>query len=193
MLVACAGIAGAQVGQPGGTFNQPKLRSTEDLPTHVGGKSVTQWIEEIKSRDPSRRENAIRTVVGMKGSQAAVPELLRCIDPPDQDVSPRAHAIMALGAIPFSQTDDVSKIVTAVAKRLYDNQAAVKFQAALVLGRFGGKARSAKDDLIRATSDMSSWEIRKAAVFSLTQAVSDVAKPVDSKAIDALVARMSAI
>ncbi|HMF13329.1 MAG TPA: HEAT repeat domain-containing protein [Gemmataceae bacterium] len=191
LVATCAGSAGAQQGQPGTLVNQPKLRSTEDMPTHLGGKSVTQWIEEIKSRDPSRRENAIRTVVMLKGSEAAVPALLGCIDPADPDVSPRAHAIMALGAIPFSQKDDVSKIVTAVTKRLYDNQSAVKFQAALVLGRFGGKARPAKDDLIRASADMSSWEIRKAAVFSLTQAVADVAEPVYSRAIDALVARMS--
>jgi HEAT repeat protein len=191
LVATCAGIAGAQQGQPGSLVNQPKLRSTEDMPTHLGGKSLNQWIEEIKSRDPSRRENAIRTVVLMKGSVAAVPALLGCIDPPDQDVSPRAHAIMALGAIPFTQTEDVSKIVTAVTKRLFDTQSAVKFQAAMVLGRLGAKSRPARDDLIRATADMSSWEIRKAAVFALTRAVADVAEPVYSKAIDALVARLS--
>lgn len=186
----CAGVAGAQGRQPG-SVNQPKLRSTEDLPTSLGGKSVKQWIEDIKSRDPSRRENAIKTVVLMKGSEAAIPALIERLELPDPDVSPRVNAVMALGAVPVNQSDDMTRVVAALRKRLLDSQYVVRFQAALVLGRFGAKARPATTDLIRATKDPASWEIRKAAVFALTRAVADVAEPVDSNAIDALVAQVS--
>ncbi|HMF12505.1 MAG TPA: HEAT repeat domain-containing protein [Gemmataceae bacterium] len=185
------GLAGAQGQQSGVVVSQPRPQSTEDLKTILGGKTLRQWIAEISSPDPSRRENAIRTVVLMKGSQEAIPALIERVER-DGDSSPRVNAIIALGAVPMAPDEDVSKIVAALRKRLgEDSQSIIRFQAALVLGRFGGKSRSARTELIRATKDQGSWEIRKAAVFALTRAEADVAVPVNSQAIEAIVARLS--
>jgi hypothetical protein len=186
-----AGLAGAQGRQPDAATGQPMFRSTADLPTQLGGKTLKQWIAEIKSPDPSRRENAIRTVPNLKGSEEAIPALIERLELPDPDSSPRVNAVMALGAVRIEPRDDVSHVVAALRKRLAeDNQSVIKFQAALVLGRFGGKARPARNELIRATKDTASWEIRKAAVFALTRAEADVGEFVNSFAIEALVARL---
>ena len=187
----CAGLVGAQAPQTGTIVGQMKPRSTEDLPTSLGGKNLKQWIAEIKSGDPSRRENAIRTIPLLKGGQEAIPELIDRVEH-DSDSSPRVNAVMALGALPIGPREDVSRIVTALKFRLVnDSQSIIRFQCALVLGRFGEQSRAAMKELIQATKDGGSWEIRKAAVFALTRAASDVAKLVNSGAVEALVSRLS--
>jgi HEAT repeat protein len=187
----CAGLAGAQAPQPGTIVGQMKPRSTEDLPTHIGGKSLKQWMAEIKSGDPSRRENAIRTIPMLKGAQEAIPDLIDRVEH-DNDSSPRVNAVMALGAVPIGPREDVTRVVNALKNRLAnDSQSIIRFQSALVLGRFGEQARPAMRELINATRDGGSWEIRKAAVFALTRAATDVVKNVSHEAVDALVARLS--
>jgi HEAT repeat protein len=163
------------------------------MPLSIGGKSIKEWITEISSTDPSRRENAIRTVPMLKGAEAAIPALLERLDRNDSDSSPRVNAVMALGAIAHDNLRDkeVEHIVRTLATRAtQDSQSIIRFQAALVLGRFGAKARPAMKELIQATKDMGSWEIRKAAVFSLSRAAADIAENVSSQAIDAIVSRM---
>src|SRR6476661_8072435 len=56
--------------------------SLKDAPpeiTEVAGKSLAQWIKEISSKDPSKREAAIRTVLlfGPEQAYQAVPVLLQ--------------------------------------------------------------------------------------------------------------------
>lgn len=161
-----------------------------NMPTELGGKTLKQWIIEITSADPSRRENAIRTIPLLRGAEEAIPALLDRVDR-DPDSSPRVNAVMALGAIEFRKEEDVARAVRSLANRLKDTQSIIRFQAALVLGRFGGRARPALAELIEATKDPGSWEIRKAAVFAVARAASDTAQPVSPQAIAALVARLS--
>jgi HEAT repeat protein len=187
----CARFVHAQGKQGGAIFAQNRGVSA-DLPTQLGGKDIKQWIAEISSLDPSRRENAIRTVPLLRGAEEAIPALINCVKR-DNDSSPRVNAVMALGAIDFHRQEDITKAVEALTYRVTnDNQAIVRFQAALVLGRFGGQARPAMEALIKATSDQGSWEIRKAAVFALSRAAFDADRPVASPAINALVQHMSA-
>jgi HEAT repeat protein len=191
---AFTGLVCGQTAQPGALFQSQQ--SSGKTPDQLGGKSLKEWIKEISSPDPSKRENAIRTVVlfGPFAAREALPALLERIDR-DTDTSPRVNAIMALGAIEFTFEDekDVQKVVDALRKRVTtsgESQNIIRFQAALILGRFGERARRATGELITATQDRGSWEIRKAAVFSLARTVYDVKDSVDSHAIDALVARL---
>jgi HEAT repeat protein len=187
----CAGAANAQPPQKGTIVGQPSSPSS-DLKMRVGGKSLKEWIEEIRSIDPSRRENAIRTVPMLKGAEEAIPALIERVER-DNDSSPRVNAVMALGAIDFTKEEDVIHAVKALAKRLTeDTQSIIRFQCALVLGRFGARARPAMPELIRATKDLGSWEIRKAAVFAVTRVATDVSQTVNPLAVDALTSRMYA-
>src|SRR5262249_14670449 len=127
----CASFIPVQAQQKGVIVGQTRP-SSADMPTMLGGKNLKQWIEEIRSRDPSRRENAIRTVPHMKGAEEAIPALLHCVDN-DPDSSPRVNAVMALGAIEFRSADDVSRAVDSLQRRLRDSQSIIRFQAALVL------------------------------------------------------------
>jgi HEAT repeat protein len=191
VAATCEGWAGAQAPQAGTIVGQMKPQSTEDFPTSRGGKNLKQWIAEIKSTDPSRRENAIRTIPLLKGAQEAIPDLIDRVEH-DNDSSPRVNAVMALGAVPVGPREDVSRIVNALKYRLTnDSQSIIRFQCALVLGRFGEQSRAAMKELIQGTKDGGSWEIRKAAVFALTRAATDLAQPVNSSAVEALVARLS--
>jgi HEAT repeat protein len=156
--------------QPGQPKQSPGFSSQI---TELGGKKLQDWIKDISANDPSVRENAIRTVV-MFGPAAveAVPALIDRVNK-DRDCSPRVCAIMALGAIDGMSADEVSKVVTALTNRLTDSQDIVRYQAALVLGRFGAYSRSAIPKLIPATKDLGSWEVRKAAIFALGRASTD--------------------
>ena len=189
----CTGAAGAQQkpGQPKGTIiGKPNPLSSDKMEMTLGGKNIKQWIAEINSPDPSRRENAIRTVPMIKGAEEAIPAILERVER-DSDSSPRVNAVMALGAIDFTNEAEIKHAVHSLAVRATtDSQSIIRFQAALVLGRFGVRARPAMRELIQATKDQGSWEIRKAAVFALTRAATDVKEPVNSLAVDALISRM---
>jgi HEAT repeat protein len=191
----CTGAAGAQEkpGQAKGTSaGKSNQFASDKMEMSLGGKNIKQWIAEISSPDPSRRENAIRTVPMIKGAEEAIPAILERVDR-DPDSSPRVNAVMALGAIDFTNEADIKHAVHSLAVRATsDRQSIIRFQAALVLGRFGGKARPAMKELIQATKDLESWEIRKAAVFSLTRAATDMVEPVNPQAVEAITSRMYA-
>src|SRR6516225_5877902 len=138
-----AGLACGQAAQPGALFQSKQ--SSGKSPDTIGGKYLKDWIKEISSPDPSRRENAIRTVVlfGAYASQEALPALMERIER-DNDTSPRVNAIMALGAIEFTTDKDIQKAVDVLRRRVVatgESQNIIRFQAALILGRFGEKAR----------------------------------------------------
>src|SRR4051794_7569080 len=72
-------------------------------PTEIGGKTLEQWIKDIPSKDRSKGENAIRTVLYFPADRAyaAVPVLLaelkkNTFDAPI-DTSIRVNIPIALG------------------------------------------------------------------------------------------------
>jgi HEAT repeat protein len=190
-----SGAAGAQEkNQPKGTIiGEKPMFDSDKMRMSAGGKTLKEWITEISSPDPSRRENAIRTIPLIKGNEAAIPALLERLDKVDSDSSPRVNAVMALGAVDLTgaRDDEIKHIVrTLAARATLDSQSIIRFQAALVLGRFGAKSRPVTKELIQATKDMGSWEIRKAAVFSLTRAISDTVDPVNHEGLEAIINRI---
>jgi HEAT repeat protein len=178
---------------------KPDSKPAKEKPSQIseiGGKKLQEWIKEIDDRDPSIRENAIRTIV-MFGPAAgeAAPTLIKHVDQDyDKDTSPRVNAIMALGAIDFLNEKDVTDTVSRLKKAATsDRQTICRYHAALVLGRFGTEAKSAVRELMSATKDGGSWEIRKAAVFALARACQDPNKGPSYEALQALAAPLSGL
>src|SRR5262249_49160612 len=90
---------------PGQKKDKEKEKKTT-LITEIGGKSIAQWIEEIPSKDRSKGENVIRTVLLFHPDVAypAVPVLIKELkkhnpNGPTVDISIRVNAVIALGVI----------------------------------------------------------------------------------------------
>jgi HEAT repeat protein len=160
---------------------------TPQIPTEVGGKKLTEWINDIDHGDPSAREEAIRAVTFFgDDASKAVPALISRLE--DRDVSPRVKAVIALGLIKWSK-DDAANVYAALGKRLTnDTQATVRVQAALVLLAKGKEAKPALHALALGTDDNLSWEVRKVCVEALVDAGADGKDGPDPKATRALIA-----
>ena len=129
---------------------------------------MSEWMTDLKDRDPSIRERAL-TALRAYGPEArdAVPYVIKAIN--DTDMSLRVNAILTLGFIGMEEKDRQSGI-DALKRRLSsaEQQGTVRFQAIRALGRLGRDASDAASLLIRATTDQNCWEIRAAAVTALS-------------------------
>src|SRR5580698_9173631 len=88
--------------QPG---KEKKKESADAPPQEIAGKSVEQWIKEIHSKDRSKGETAIQSILmfGPERAYEALPvliaELKRHTSFVTVDVSIRVNATMAVGVI----------------------------------------------------------------------------------------------
>jgi HEAT repeat protein len=166
--------------------------------SQVAGKTLEQWIKEIGSVDPSKRENAIRTVLlfGPDRAYQAVPAILdqlRKHDPVSNpvDASVRVNAALALGVIIGGTKEpdakQVKAAVTQLKRLMGDSQSIVRYRAAQALGRIGPDARDTIPELISATKNSSNWEIRRAAVYALGFVAREEKKVPGEDVINALV------
>jgi HEAT repeat protein len=147
-------------------------------PTEVGGRTLDQWIKEIKSNpDPSVQELAMRVVpyFGQRAGTAApaLIDRLKEKDPAKRDIACRAHAVLALAAI----ADQVGEEESAKAVKAFtdildnDSQAIMRYHAATALGAYGSRAASAVPSLLHRLPDRSSWEVRQAVLAALSNIV----------------------
>jgi HEAT repeat protein len=143
------------------------------VPTEVGGKTLAQWVAELKHSDPSVRENAIKAIPHF-GTAAAdvVPQLIdRCHDM--ADACPRVRAVVVLRSVHIADKD-VPKVVAALNTRLLEEpQAVIRYEAAITLLRFGEDSRGALQGLLQCVSDRSTFALRQACVAVLKQAGKD--------------------
>jgi HEAT repeat protein len=184
LLLALAAPAGAQSSSSGKTNEPPK---------EIAGKSLARFIEEIGHRDPSIRENAIRTVPYFgKPARDAVPALTKSLG--DFDSSCRVHSCLSLIAlVDVVRGEDLGQTIDALCKTATkDAQAIVRFHAVIALGMFKKDAYpAAMPALIWATKDRSSWEIRRAAVVSLSNVAEDHKNGPGPDAVGALAALLT--
>jgi len=145
------------------------LSSTPPLIEKVGDKKLSQWIVDLKNADPSIREEAIRAISFFGPAAAeAVPALLHLLH--DPDASPRAKAIVALAFIKINEADR-SRVVAALGDKVAgDNQAMVRYNAAVALGIMGKDIKGALPGLLHGMEDQSSWEIRRASIAAVIEA-----------------------
>ena len=152
--------------------------------TEVGGRSFSEWTRDITHKDPSKRESAIRAVMGFGPEKAyqAVPAMLTELrrHTPDAriDTSVRVNLAMSLGAILGAKNDADPKVtkdaVTLIIRLLRDPQAIVKYRAAQAIAAIGPpEARAATLDLLPLLRDKENYEVRQAAAFALAALVAD--------------------
>jgi HEAT repeat protein len=165
--------------------------STPPAIMEVGGKTLSQWMADLKHPDPSVRTQAIMSVVLFgETAQDAVPLIIdRCRD---RDASPRVKAVLALGVMAVRDRD-IPKVVDTLTRLLSeDRQAIVRYYAASALLRYGEHAQGAVGPLAHlVTEETSNWEIRHMCVAALRHAGRDPKTGPDPRATRALVAAMS--
>jgi len=155
---------------------QPKPKEISQN-TELGGKNLAAWMSDLKSSDPSVREEAIRVVVYYPGPHKGdlITLLLdRC---EDRDVSLRIRAVQAFTVLD-SDKEEHKRIVRAMGSRLRnDDQEDVRFQAAFCLLRFGEEARGALDSLIYMSWNALSFETRRTCIQCLELCGRNAGKP----------------
>ncbi len=171
----------AQTKKPGfvpplGT-TQKKVEDPESESATLGGKTLDQWIPDISSKDSSRAENAIRTIVlfGPILGERAVPHIIKELNKhrgsTHVDTSVRVNGTMALGQILGSHPNPNKKYIAAAVvvlnRMLRDNQTLVKYKACQSLAMLGSDAYPSVDSLIKALKDPATWETRQAAALAL--------------------------
>jgi HEAT repeat protein len=135
----------------------------------IEGKTLFEWENDLKDRDPAIREKAIAVlkVYGPDASDAA-PSIIRAVT--DKDISIRVNAIITLGFIGQAiQEKDRDAAVRALMVALRDYQGIVRYQAARAVARFQVLANAAVPSLRNLLHDQTTWEIRAAAAHALGQ------------------------
>jgi len=164
---------------------QQKVKEVEKKPAtdtqiqEIGGKTLEEWIGEIRSPDRSRGENAIRTVAAFPQAlaYAAVPKLLAELKRRDVevDVSIRVNAVMALGTILAQGAEtpepevvnNTVKVLTFFLIPQNESQSIVRYRAAEALGKIGPRSKTAIPQLLTMLHDKKTWETRQAAATAL--------------------------
>ena len=156
------------------------------VPTEVMGKRFTDWVKEIHAVDPSRREEAMKTILlfGPDKAYEAVPEILKELSKHKKfpvDLSVRVNGTMALSTIlRYKKEPDPAHLKEALAiykMFLGDSQAVMRVRAVQGLPVVGPLAREALDEVIKVAKDPSTWEVRKEGIQTLAMLAFDAKGP----------------
>jgi HEAT repeat protein len=161
-LLTSPGIAAAQ--------RPPKAPLGASAGPTFEGKTLAEWLKEMKHHDPSRRSAAAQAVMFFDYSQmstidkrAVTKALLDRVN--DRDISPRAKALLSLRFVDVTD-EDVPAVIKMLGSRIDptnptgENQAVLRYDAARTLARFVADAHTAIPQLLRGAQDRASWEIR---------------------------------
>src|SRR5712671_529286 len=102
--------------------------SASKWPESIAGKSLDQWIRELRTtRDPSVKENVLRTLpLFGPAANKAVPAVIELANAGGEDVSVRINACIALMTLDIP-SEQKGAAVRALAKRMtFDIQAVVR-------------------------------------------------------------------
>lgn len=163
----------------------------------IAGKRLDQWIKEIRSADPSRRETAMRTVIlfGPEKAYQAVPPILAELKKHHRDtpidLSVRYYGTKALvDALTGVKEPDPKYVKETVAafKNLlkWETQVIVKIQVLEALPRLGPEARAAVQEVRDLTRDVDTWETRRTAIKVLVLLAADPDKLPEPPTLGAL-------
>ncbi len=168
----------------------------------IAGKDIDQWIKELDSRDPSRRETAMITVLrfgpfrGYKAVPVLLAELKKHIPEKNShiDLSVRVSGTQTLVALLSGVKEPdpkyVKEAVTILKRFLKDSQAVVRICALKELPKLGPEARVAVPEVLALVKDFDTWGVRHAAIRSLTALTADPDKLPEPKIIQALCQRL---
>jgi HEAT repeat protein len=169
-----------QVTTPSTQKEIEQRRSAEKM----GGKTMVEWMDELKNHDPSIRLRAVAMLKAYgKMAQDATPELLKALT--DKDASTRVNACITLGIIGYNERDK-NAVIDKITALLNDSQGIVRYQAAIALSKFGSSANFAVPRLVTLSKDPITWEIRGAACMALAAAGVTDGRGIDPMAWKAL-------
>jgi HEAT repeat protein len=149
--------------------------------TEIAGKSFKKWHEDIKSKDPSKREVAMKTILnfGPERAYEVVPEIIAQLKkhnkPSPVDLSVRVNGILVLSTVfQFKKEPDEKKVKEAVAifrEAIRDKQAILKIRGLQALPYLGLHARDAMPEVVETIGDFTTWEAREVAIHTLAALV----------------------
>src|SRR5262249_39671467 len=149
----------------------PKTRNPAAI-TDLEGRSLAQWIADMRSKDASVRERAVCALPyfgAAAGTSEVITHLLDVLaskDGKDRDTSPRIRALMALGTLDIPK-GDINRVVNALAVQMDDPQAIVRYYAVLNLIRLGEDSTRAVGRLAAWAEDPVTWEVRHNCLVAL--------------------------
>ena len=155
---------------------------TPTEPTEILNKSFKDWMSEMKSKDPGRRETALKAFLefGPNKAYEAVPEIMAQLNKHKAttpvDLSFRVNGLMTLSTI-FKNTyatkkegPDEKHLLEAVEiykKMLTDEQVVLRVRAVQGIIWLGPTAQKAMKEVIKLSKDPVTWEVRKEALQTM--------------------------
>jgi HEAT repeat protein len=155
---------------PPETTTNPALESKITANSKLDGKTLGEWVADIRATDPSVQRAALKAVVyyGKLARNEAVPAIITVLKNRDRvpEASVKVYGALALGLIGMDEKD-LKSGVPCLTTMLRDYQAIVRLYAVGALARLGTDARSAIPDLLNLTKAREDSEIRQAAINAL--------------------------
>jgi HEAT repeat protein len=193
VLSACLLAVAPLAAQPKAELT-PKAAGVTSQTTKINGKTLQEWVKQVKDPDAGLAEVAIHTIAlfGTDAGKEKEPSAALIDALSLTDTSLRVNACITLAVIGVHDSQ-VPKAVTALSKMLRnDQQSIARFYAAIALGRMEDEARPAIADLADKCHDQASWEIRRACAYALGKAGRATRDhPLDKLAANALMASFS--
>ncbi len=162
----------------------PKELESRRAAQEVNGKTLNDWMVDLRNTDPSIKLKAIANIKGFgaAGQAANYPVMLALRD---KDASTRINACLTLAATGVNEKYRAECIRHMIAL-LSDTQGTVRYQSATTLGAFGYFADDAVPRLVTLSKDPITWEIRQVACTALATTGVQKEKGIDARAWNAL-------
>jgi HEAT repeat protein len=154
---------------PPGPNNNPSSENKITANSKLDGKTLREWVAEIKANDPSVQRTAIQAVMnyGAVARNDAVPAIISVLNRERaSEVSVKVNGVMALGFLGMNEKD-LKSGVGCLINLLGDREAIVRRYAVGALASLGPDARSAIPSLVNLTKSKEDSETRQAAVNAL--------------------------
>jgi HEAT repeat protein len=177
-IVIFAALDGAAISRAQEKKEAEVMRARE-LPIDkipLSGKTLPEWIADVKDKDPGVREMGIQAVVRFytAAPNDMAKRLVRRMagkrvinELGDSDPSIRANAAVALGTM-GAEPEDAQACLKGLGDLLRDPQMIVRFRAATAIAGYGPYAKDLIPQLSNAMNDrVASWEVHKAVAYAL--------------------------
>jgi len=170
------------VKEPGKAGKDPKESDKEPkfvVPKAVLGRNFDAWKVELKSKDPSRREKAMRTILlfGPDKAYEALPELIAELakhnKPTPIDLAVRVNGVFAMSSIFFGKKDPEKEVVddAIVVYKMFlkDRQVVLRTRTVQGVLSLGGRAQELINEIIEVAHDPNTGDVRKEGIVALTR------------------------
>ncbi len=187
-----------------------KKKASEDKPAPatgslyselvIGGKNLAEWMKQAAARDPYLREQAVRMIgqfpPELETKKKVIPLLVGKLS--DIDAGVGASSLQSLQAfLKFEEGEsidpkDFERLIKALTDTLTRGIASSRLQATQALAQIGPAAKIAVKPLIdnlsmiRRSTELHSWELRRASAYALGRIAYDSEKGPDLGALAAL-------